>query len=72
MAPISVEYNFVFRTLEKFDFKDNFIGMIKTLDNDLSLKLIILIGYQNHVQCATIFRQGCPVCAVLFIVPPSK
>lgn len=34
-----VEYNFMFKMLEKFNFGDEFIGMIKILYNDLVFKI---------------------------------
>lgn len=44
----SVEYNFMFKTLEKFNFGDKFIGMIFgkcTVVNTLAISKILYNGY---------------------------
>ena len=47
----SVEYNFMFKTLEKFNFGEQFINMIKLLYNKPVFKIKkIMDGFQNHVK----------------------
>ena len=56
----SVEYNFMFKVLKKFNFGDSFIGMIKTLYNDPIFKVKTMVGYQNHAQWKEVLDRDVP------------
>lgn len=62
----SVEYNFMFKTLKKFNFGSNFIGMIKTLYNKTMFKLKNNEWISKPCTMERGIRQGCPVFALLF------
>ena len=63
----SVEYNFMFKVLEKFNFGTEFIGMIKTLYNDPIFKVKNNGWISKSCKMERGIRQGCPVSALLFI-----
>jgi hypothetical protein len=64
----SLNWNFLYYTLDNFNFGHNFINMIKLLYND------IYSSVQNNGICTEFFslhrgiRQGCPASAYLFIL----
>lgn len=64
----SIEYNFMFKTLEKFNFGSKFIGMIKTLYNKPTFKLKNNGWMSKPCTMQRGIRQGCPVSALLFIL----
>ena len=45
-----VEYNFMFKNLDKFNFGEQFINMIKLLYNKPVFKIKRMDGFQNHVK----------------------
>ena len=63
----SVEYNFMFKTLEKFNFGPKFIAMIKTLYNKPIFKIKNNGWISKPCTMQRGIRQGCPVSALLFI-----
>lgn len=63
----SVEYNFMFKTLEKFNFGSSFIGMIKILYNKPIFKLKNNGWISKPCIMERGIRQGCPVSALLLI-----
>ena len=62
----SVEYNFMFKTLEKFNFGEQFINMIKLLYNKPVYKNNGWISKTCKMKRG--IEQGCPVSALLFIL----
>ncbi len=64
----SLEWNFLFNVLQKFNFGESFIKWIKTLYDD-PITCIKNNGYQSRViSLQRGIRQGCPVSALLFII----
>ena len=64
----TVEWSFLFKTLEEFNFGPQFINWIKLLYQD-PLALIKNNGwFSNKVSIKRGIRQGCPVSALLFIM----
>ena len=63
----SVEYNFMFKVLEKYNFGKDFIGMVKTLYNDPIFKVKNNGWISNSCKMERGIRQGCQVSALLFI-----
>ena len=63
----SVEYNFMFKVLEKYNFGKDFIDMIKTLYNDPIFKVKNNGWISKSCKMERGIRQGCPVSALLFI-----
>ena len=64
----SLEWNFLFETLQKFGFKKNFLNWIKLIYN-CPLALVKVNGFlTEHVNLARGIRQGCPLSALLFIL----
>lgn len=64
----SIEYNFMVKTLEKFNFGSKFIGMIKTLYNKPTFKLKNNGWMSKPCTMQRGIRQGCQVSALLFIL----
>lgn len=62
-----VEWEDLFKTLEKFGFSDNFIRWIKTLYDSPSARVLTngFISHLFYLQRST--RQGCPLCPRLFV-----
>jgi hypothetical protein len=64
----SLDWNFLYYTLNNFNFGENFIKMVKLLYTD------IFSAVQNNGHCTQFFqlhrgiRQGCPASAYLFIL----
>ena len=65
----SVEYNFfMFKTLEKFNFGEQFINMIKLLYNQPVFKIKNNGWISKTCEMKQGIRQGCPVSVLLFIL----
>lgn len=64
----SIEYNFMFKTLEKFNFGSKFIGMIKTLYNKPTFELKNNGWMSKPCTMQRGMHQGGPVSALLFIL----
>ena len=64
----SLEWNFIFKTLEAFNFGDSFINWIKTIYNSPEA-CIKNNGYLSETfEITRGVRQGCPVSSLLFIL----
>ena len=63
----SVDYNFMFKTLEKFNFGDKFIAMVKTLYNRPIFRIKNNGWISKSCEMQRGIRQGCPVSALLFV-----
>ena len=71
----SVEYNFMFKTLEKFNFGEQFINMIKLLYNKPVFKIKNNGWISKSCEMKRGIRQGCPVSALfcyLSLLPKFK
>ena len=64
----SIEWPFLFKTLEKFNFGDIFIQWIKILYNDIYTCVGNNGYYSNYFKLTRSIRQGCPISALLFIL----
>jgi hypothetical protein len=64
----SVEYNFMYKALEKFNFGKNFIKMVKILYNKPLFKIKNNGWISRSCEMHRGVRQGCPVSALLFIL----
>ena len=64
----SLEWNFMFETLKKFGFKNDFINWIKTMYTDIKGSIL----NNGWVSCPfKVFRgirQGCPISSLLFVL----
>ena len=64
----SLEWEFLFQVLQKFNFGDMFISWVKTLYTH-PLAYIKNNGYlSRHIEIKRSIRQGCPVSCLLFII----
>ena len=64
----SLEWNFLFKTLEKFGFQKKFINWIKCIYS-CPIALIKVNGFlTEHISISKGIRQGCPLSALLFII----
>ena len=64
----SVEWPFLFSTLEAFNFGPNFISWIKTLYTDIYACVGNNGYYSNYFKLTRSIRQGCPISALLFLL----
>ena len=64
----SVEWNFMYKVLEKFNFGKNFINWIKILYNKPLFKMKNNGWLLKTVKMERGIRQGCPFSALLFIL----
>ena len=64
----SVEWEFLFKTLESFNFGPQFINWIKLLYTNISSCVGNNGYYSNYFQLKRGIRQGCPISALLFIL----
>lgn len=61
-----VEHDFLFDTLEAFDFGENFIGCLRSLYSD-ARSCVKVNGYvTNFFHLTRSIRQGCPLSALLY------
>ena len=63
----SIEWNFIWKTLEKFNFWENFINVIKLCYNNIESTVInngFLCGW---FQLERGMRQGCPLSGFVFL-----
>ena len=63
----SIEYNFMYKALEKFNFGQNFIKMVKTLYNEPIFKIKNNGWFSKSSTMQRGIRQGCPVSSLLFV-----
>ena len=64
----TLEWNFLFKTLEKLNFGENFIRWIKTLYTDPRILIKNNGWLSNEIKIERGVRQGCPISALLFIL----
>lgn len=63
----SVEFNFMFKTLEKFKFGDKIYCTMKLLCKKLIFKMKNNGWISNSFEMKRVMRQGCSVSALWFI-----
>ena len=63
-----VDWNFMFRTLKKFNFGESFIQWIKLAYNQISSKIKVNGTESDSFTLERGVRQGCPLSAMLYIV----
>ena len=63
----SVEWNFLFKTLEKFDFGENFLNWIKFLYQSPIFRLKNNGWISKTCEMKRGIRQGCPISAILYL-----
>ena len=63
----SIEWNFLFKTLEKFNFGDNFIRWMKILYTNPLFRLKNHGWISKTCHMTRGIRQGCPISALLYI-----
>ena len=64
----SIEWDFLFKTLEAFNFGPKFIDWIRLLYTDISSCVGNNGYYSNYFKLTRGIRQGCPISALLFIL----
>ena len=63
----SVEWNFLFKTLEKFNFGPNFISWIKIIYNNPIFRIKNNGWISKTCHMNRRIRQGCPISAILYL-----
>ena len=63
-----VDWNFMFRTLKKFNFGESFIQWIKLAYNQITSKIKVNGTESDSFTLERGVRQGCPLSAMLYIV----
>jgi len=63
----SVEWNFLFRVLEKYNFGNEYISWIKTIYNNCKSGVINNGWISDFFVLSRGVRQGCPLSAILFL-----
>ena len=63
-----VEWDFLFKVLEKFNFGPNFIKMIKTCYNNIQSAVKVNGFVSSFFYLSRGIRQGCPISTVLYIL----
>ncbi len=64
----TLEWDFLFKTLEKYNFGKNFIKWIKTLYTDPRIIVKNNGWMSREIEIKRGVRQGCPISALLFIL----
>ena len=64
----SVEWPFLFQTLKKFNFGENFINWIKILYTDIQACVGNNGFFSDFFKLTRSIRQGCPISALLFLL----
>ena len=64
----SIEWPFLFKCLESFNFGQNFCKWIKIFYNDISSCVGNNGNYSKYFKLSRSIRQGCPISALLFIL----
>ena len=64
----SIEWDFLFNTLHKFNFGPQFIKWIKILYNDISFCVGNNDYYSGYFKITRGIRQGCLISALLFLI----
>ena len=64
----SIEWPFLFKTLEMFNFGDNFIKWIRILYTDIHACVGNNGHYSKYFKLTRSIRQGCPISALLFLL----
>ena len=63
-----VEWDFLFKVLEKFNFGPNFIKMIKTCYSNIQSAVKVNEFVSSYFDLSRGIRQGCPISTVLYIL----
>jgi hypothetical protein len=64
----TVNWNFIYRTMEKMNFGPYFINCFKTLYNDISTMIINNGHLSQSFNPTRGIRQGCPISANVFVI----
>ncbi len=64
----SIEWNFMYKVLEKFNFGDNFIKWVKILYNQPVISIKNNGWLSSDIPLNRGIRQGCPLSALLFVL----
>ncbi len=63
----SLNWNFLFKTLELVNFGNTFIGYVKTMYNNIHSTILNNGKTSKYFKLHRGIRQGCPLSAYLFI-----
>ena len=63
-----VEWDFLFKVLEKFNFGPNFIKMIKTCYNNIQSAVKVNGFVSSFFELSRGIRQGCPISTIIYIL----
>ena len=64
----SIEWPFLFKCLESFNFGPNFNKWVKIFYNNISSCVGNNGHYSDYFELSRSIRQGCPISALLFIL----
>ena len=64
----SLEWDFMFETLKKFGFKNNFIRWVQTMYSDIKGCIINNGWVSTRFSASRGIRQGCPLSSLLFVL----
>ncbi len=57
----TIEHNFIFDSLSKYGFGNNFISFVKMLYKDINSSISLLHGTSQRFNITRGIRQGCPI-----------
>ena len=63
-----ISHNFLFKTLEKFGFGNNFINWIKIFYNNVNSQIKLNGKLSEKIEIEQGLRQGCPLSALLYVL----
>lgn len=64
----TIEHKFIFDSLSKYGFGNNFISLIKMLYKDINSSISLSHGTSQRFNITRGIRQGCPISPFLFIL----
>ena len=63
-----VEHNYLIKVLQKYNFPENFIKFIKTINFDIKSKVLVNGSFTKEININRSVRQGCPLSMLLYVL----